>query len=201
MRYLVMGMVCGALVAAASVPVQAQHVSFGVKGGVVFASLDVSGQGSFETSADPGGIGGAFLGVDVGRHVRIQPEFLWTARRFAVSGVEASPAISANTFELPVLVQVRVPPARTWQATVFGGPQFGVIGSVTQKTGTSSTDVSDLVEDSDIGIAVGAGVERNLTRGAFVADLRWVIGTRNVNAQGSPTQKSRGVQLLIGYRF
>ncbi len=201
MRYLVMGMTCGVMIAAVSAPAGAQHVSFGVKGGVVFASLDVSGPGAFETSADPGGMGGAFLGIDIGRHVRIQPEFLWTVRRFAVSGADLSPAISANTFELPVLIQARFPPAKAWQATVFGGPQFGFIGSVTQKVGTSSTDISDLVEDRDVGIAIGAGVERNLSRGAFVADLRWVIGTRNVNEQGSPTQKSRGVQAMVGYRF
>lgn len=201
MRHLVMAMMCVVALAAASVEARAQHVSWGLKGGVVFASLGASGEGAFDTSADPGGVVGGFLGVDLGRQVRLQPEVYWSVRRFAASDVPTPFAVTSKGVEVPILVQVRVPDAGAWQATLFAGPQLSFVTSVEQEVGTMTTDISDLIEDRDVGFAFGAGFERALATGALVADVRAVIGTRNLNRQGSPSLKSRAIQLLVGYRF
>lgn len=201
MRHLVMAMMSVMALAAASVEAEAQHVSWGLKGGVVFASLDASGEGAFDTSADPGGIVGGFVGVNLGRQVRLQPEVYWSVRRFAASGVPTPFAVTSKGVEVPILVQVRVPDARAWQATLFAGPQLSFVNSVTQEVETTTTDISDLIEDRDLGLVFGAGFERALSSGSLVADVRAVIGMRNLNRQDSPSLKSRGVQLLVGYRF
>lgn len=60
MRLSVMAVVVAAVNVSAGVA-SAQASSGGVKAGVVWNSLRTSGVGAYETSADPGPIGGVFL--------------------------------------------------------------------------------------------------------------------------------------------
>lgn len=180
---------------------RAQDVSWGVKGGLVFGALDTSGPGRFDTSSDAGGVFGGFVGVGLGRYVRVQPELYWSVRRFATTDAATPFAVSARGVEIPLLLQARFPDARAARVLVFGGPQFGFIGKVTQHVGAVSTDIGREIKDRDLAIVLGAGVERALTSGALVIDLRAVLGGRNLNEGGVGVLKSRAFTLLAGYRF
>jgi hypothetical protein len=201
-----MGKVSGAVVVvtamlALAADAPAQAVSVGLKGGVGFGSLDTSGPESFDTSADAGGLAGVFLGVELGDRLRFQPELYWSVRRFAATGVPTPFSVSARGIEVPLLMQVRMPRARTSQVIVFGGPQLAVIGKVTQKIGNQSADVSDRIRNRDLALVVGAGLEHSLAKGSWAIDVRIAIGTSNVSEAGPGSQKSRGFTVLTGYRF
>lgn len=179
----------------------AQGLSWGLKGGVGFGSLNTEGQDAFETSPDPGGMFGGFFGVDIGRVVRFQPEVYWSVRRFSATGVPTPFAVTSRGVEVPLLLQVRVPEARSTQAVLFIGPQFSVVGKVEQRIGNAATDISDQIRDRDAGVVFGAGLERAVSTGALAFDVRAVIGTRNLAETGAGSIKSRAIQVLVGYRF
>ncbi len=193
--------VVAALVMLSAGDALAQRVGWGVKGGFVAGSLAVSGPGEFETSADAGAMVGVFAGVDLHPLVRLQPEIYWSVRRFSTTDQPTKFSVSASGLELPLLLQVRAPRASATRAVVFAGPQLNVIRGVTQDVGNLRIDIDDQVEDTDIALVFGAGVERALARGALVADVRYVLGTRNLNAAAGPDQKARALQVLVGYRF
>lgn len=191
-------MACVAVLSVAAVDASAQGVSWGLKGGLDFGSLDTD---LFEASSDAGGMFGGFLGIDLGRRVRLQPEVYWSVRRFSATGGPGPFAITARGLEVPLLVHVRFPDARATQLTVFAGPQLSAIGEVEQRAGGAAVDISDQIKDGDFGVTVGAGVERAFTAGAFVIDVRALWGTRNLAEGGAGSMKSRAIQLLAGYRF
>lgn len=179
----------------------AQQFDWGLKGGFVAGSLEVSGPGEFETSADAGAIVGAFAGIDLHPLIRLQPEIYWSVRRFSATGVATPFSVSATGWELPLLLQLRVPRSSPTRVAAFVWPQLNVIRGVTQEIGNLRVELDDQVEDTDVALVVGAGVERTLARGALVADVRYVLGTRNLNAAAGPDQKARALQVLVGYRF
>lgn len=179
----------------------AQDVSWGLKGGLVLASLDTSGPGAFETAREAGGLVGGFVGVDLGRHLRLQPELYWSVRRFSATGVPTPFSVSTRGVEMPLLMQVRFPGARATQAVVFGGPHMGFIGGVTQRVGGTSSDVSDEIKNHDLAFTVGGGIERATTRGRLLFDVRAVIGARDLSENGAVSLRSRAIHALVGYRF
>jgi hypothetical protein len=94
-----------------------------------------------------------------------------------------------------------LPPARATQWLLFAGPQLSFIGSVDQRVGTTTTNIDDFVRRQDIGIVAGAGFERAVSSGAMLVDVRAVFGVRDLAAVGANSQKSRAMQILMGYRF
>jgi hypothetical protein len=183
-----------------AIDARAQDVSWGIKGGAVFASINVTGPGAFETSADAGPTLGGFVAVDLGRGVRIQPELLWVASRFSASDVPFPFTVTSRSFEVPLLAQVRFPSGGRTQALVFAGPQFSFIGAVHSR-GQERVDLSAEIRNHDLGIAFGGGVQRALTKGAIDVEIRMSMGSRNLYERGEGTLKARAVMALLGYRF
>jgi hypothetical protein len=179
----------------------ADEVSWGIKGGLVLASLDAQGPEGFETDPDSGAAIGTFVGVALGQRVRLQPEVWFVNRRF--SAVEIAPpfGVSSRSLEVPVLVQVRFPDGRRAQAFLCAGPQLTIIGKVTQALAQGESDISDRIKNVDVGVAFGGGLERGLGRGALVIEARVTIGLRDVNAAPEGAMMGRGVLGTIGYRF
>lgn len=179
----------------------AEDVSWGVKGGVISASLATSGPGAFDTSADSGVAVGAFVGMTVGKGFSFQPEVLLTSRRFSATVPATSFRVVTTGIEVPLLLHLRVPTTRRWQATLFAGPQVGFIPSVTQVVDGVRTSIADEIRDVDLGAVVGGGLELLVGRGALVVDARVTLGLRNVSESAAPRFRSRAFLALIGYRF
>lgn len=201
MRKLICVLIGVAVMSAAASDAGAQDVSWGLKGGAVFGSLDVQGPDAFDTSADAGGVVGGFMGIGIGRHLRLQPEVYWSVRRFSATGVPAPFEVSSRGVEAPVLLQGRFPAARATQVLLYAGPQFAFVGKVTQAIGGRSTDISQQISDYDLGLVLGTGVEHRVARGAWLVELRTVLGTRNLLEQGEGSFRSRAIQVLFGWRF
>ncbi|MGE0462106.1 MAG: porin family protein [Vicinamibacterales bacterium] len=179
----------------------AGDVSWGIKGGVISASIATSGPGAFETSADSGIAAGAFVGMTVGKGFSFQPEVLLTTRRFSATIPATSFSVATTGIEVPLLLHVRVPGNRRWQATLFAGPQVGFIPSVTQVVEGVRTNIADEIRNVDMGAVVGGGVEVLAGRGALVLDARVTLGLRNVSETPAPRFGSRAFLAMIGYRF
>jgi Outer membrane protein beta-barrel domain len=176
---------------------------WGVKGGLVRAALDVQGPGAFTTEADAGGTIGAFVGVDLSKSVRLQPEVLFTKERFSAKELAAPFGIAARSIEVPLLIQARFFRDRRVQAVLYSGPRLGFISKVTEalEGAPSEIDLSDQIKDLDAGVALGGGVETALGRGALLFEARFDLGLRNLSEAPDVTFKSRAFLALVGYRF
>jgi hypothetical protein len=178
---------------------RAQSPSFGVKAGLVAATVSTSGTGAFDTEADPTAAGGAFVGIRLNDRFFVQPELLISNRRFTIQN-EAGINVRSRSIEVPILLNARLALSGRVRPVLFAGPQFGRITKVTQTFAGRTTDISDQIKDGDGGVVFGGGVEIGLGRGALTVDARGSIGMRNVGT-GSTEIKSRAFMLLGGYRF
>jgi hypothetical protein len=182
-------------------PAAAQVVTWGFKGGVNLASIDVSGAGAFETSGDPRAAVDAFLGVTIGRGFSFQPELLLTTARFSASDPDLPLSVSSRVIAVPLLLHFRAPGQRRLRLVLFSGPQLGRLTGVSQTFAGVETSIDDEVKDLDVGVTLGGGVEVGAGPGAWVFDARVTLGLTNVNQADEPAFKSRAFLAMAGYRF
>ncbi|MGE0813416.1 MAG: outer membrane beta-barrel protein [Vicinamibacterales bacterium] len=202
MRLAIRGFVCAVcLIGLLPTGVRAQSWSGGIKAGVIAGRLETSGAGAFDTAADAGAIGGGFVGVTLGRAVRIQVEVLPAERRFSSKGTPVSFDIRSRGLEVPLLLQVgRLSEARV-RPLLFVGPQLNFISRVVQRVEGGETDLTDSVAGTDLAITFGGALEIAAGRGAVVLEVRASVGTSQLNETSPPSFSSRAAGLLVGYRF
>lgn len=180
-------------------PGHAQGVSAGVKGGINSGKATASGTGSFSTNVGTSGSLGGFVTIALGETARLQPEVLFSQRRF--SGSSGAFTIESRAVEVPILAHFVFAPGRRVRPVLFAGPQLTFISNVMQSTAQGESDISDNIKDVDAGLTFGAGFEAAAGNGAFVVDARVNIGMKDLSESGSPSLKSRAFLLLAGYRF
>ena len=171
----------------------------GLKAGTVNTNLSVSGSEVFDTDGEFGFVVGGFVGIPLGPRVRLQPELLVSERKFSIAGVSPPLSVSSRAFEMPVFIQARF--GESVQPFIQAGPQVTVISSVKQRFGSNETDISDEIGDVDFGMAIGAGLEVPVKRGALLFEGRAYWGFRDLNLAPETTMRLRGVTVLGGYRF
>ena len=181
----------------------AQGPSFGVKGGVNFATL------SAETDPGPdfgyriGLIAGGFFTWPMGSHLDVQPEGLFSQQGATVegSGVDHI-TIKLDSIVVPVLVRYKLRP--TGQGLIlFGGPSVGF--NVKAKASASigdqeiTDDFSDEVESVDYALVFGAGWES----GRFLIDGRytWGLSVLSNDPDDADQTRHRVVAVMAGFRF
>jgi hypothetical protein len=198
MRILVCA-VAIALAVGVPAPARAQSGSAGVKGGINVGKVTASGTDAFDTKVGTGGSIGGFVAIPLGETARIQPEVLFSQRRF--SGVTADLTVESRAVEVPILLHLLVATGQRVRPVLFAGPQLTFISKVTQSTAQGDTDISDNIAGVDAGLTFGGGFEMAAGRGAFVVDGRVNIGMKDLSQSGPPALKSRAFLLLAGYRF
>lgn len=200
MRILVCTVVCAIIVGASPGTAGAQTVTGGVKVGVTSTTLSVTGAEGFTPKARTGVEGGAWLRI--GREVfGIQPEVIFTTRKFASPSPIGEIRIAARTVEVPVLLSVRIHADRRVHPWFFAGPYVAFISKTTQTVNGVSTDLDAALKDTDAGVTAGLGLEVNLARGALVLETRASLGARNLSQQAGTSYTSRAVMASVGYRF
>ena len=153
------------------------QVAFGVKGGLNFANVDVSGDPDGKT----GYHFGAFAEIGLGG-IAIQPEILYSTK-----GAED---FDLSYLEIPILLKKNF-------AKVFNihlGPQFGIL----TKAEAVDTDVKDFLKSSDLSLAAGAGV--NLPMG-LVGGARYVLGLSDIDDGFGTEVKNKTFQVYVGWKF
>jgi hypothetical protein len=193
--------IAGMSVLMAGSAAHAQSVEGGVKAGVTFSSLSVTGLPGFEAHRGAGAGGGGWISFGRER-VRVQPEVLVTTRHFSFTSPIGDLDIAARSVDVPVLIVARLGSTDgRVRPIVFGGPYVAFLHRATQTLGSTTTDLDSMLKDAEAGVTFGAGLEIGAARGALVIDARVSIGLSNVSENAETSFKSRGGMVAVGYRF
>lgn len=182
------------------------NATFGVKAGVNFANLDLSGDDDIDFNFERrmGLVAGAFVLVPMTETFGFQIEALYSQKgaKFEEDGYSLKNEL--DSFDVPVLARYTFPSMTDTSFHVFAGPSFGFKLSANEieefDDEELKTDISDEVAGLDFGLVFGAGVEF----GKFVIDGRYTHGLTNLNKseiEDDLEVKSRVFSIMAGFRF
>jgi outer membrane protein with beta-barrel domain len=163
----------------------AQHVEFGLKGGVNFANL--KDDANSNTDARTGFNAGALAHIHLSKTFAIQPEVV-----YSVQGAEySSGKMQLNYINVPVLAQYMFGNGFRLQT----GPQLGILTTSKFKSGNTKVDVD--MRTADVAWSFGASYISPMRLGV---DARYNLGLTDIS-KASPDLKNRVWQLGLFYQF
>lgn len=188
------------LVGVATVAMSQAQLALGLKGGLNFAKLDVSGTASSAYESKTGFHGGAFLLVKLSK-IGIQPELLFSKQGSSLK-YSGSPTLESNIdyVNIPVMLKLYTVAGINIQA----GPQFGFVASAKQDvpnlSGQITTqDVKDQLKGYDLSVGLGLGWDAPF---GLTVDARYNLGLSKINdASGSAATKNQVMQVSLGYKL
>lgn len=177
-------------------PARAQNaggVGVGVKGGLLFSSLDFGANVDFLENRT-GLIGGLFIGGNRGGLLGVEADILYARKGSTLSN---NRDLDIHMLEIPVLLRLNV-----GSRSLSGVGFYGLAGPAMDfrlKSEFNGIDIIDFTEGYDVNLVFGGGVE--ITR--FLAEVRYNHGLRNISKNFSASRdiKTRAWALLIGVRF
>ncbi|MEP0265713.1 porin family protein [Dokdonia sp.] len=199
-----------------------EKISFGVKGGVNFATF---GGRDFivDQKTRTGFHVGVLVEVPISNKFSIQPELMYsqqgsrTESEFATIMNPNDPTILIASESISKFSYINVPILAKYTIvkglSVEAGPQFGfnidseleVSNIISGNETVSTEDISDRTNTFDFGLAVGG--EYELPIGLFF-QARYILGISNIDSTevqlGGPNEDSltnRNFQLSAGYKF
>jgi hypothetical protein len=193
-----------ALALSVASPAHGQWLNLGVKGGVNFATQQISGG-----AAGPGPQ--SRVGVVAGVFETLPPLFSWLDIQaeglYAVKGAKVTvdtitTSAEIDYLEVPVLARVKKV-VSGWRLYAAGGPStaFELRARTRSSFGGSTVemDIGSQVEPIDFGVAVGGGAER----GRLVVDVRYTLGLSDIDKDKTDaTQtRNRALAVTVGYRL
>ena len=202
MRVLVGSVVLVVVILFGSAPAAAQEVSWGVKGGVNFATLSVDEEPKPEFQYRIGLIAGGFFTWPMGLHLDVQPEALFSQQGATFDALGAGSTIKTDYLAIPILVRYKLKSSGSG-LVLFAGPSlaFKLRANATADFGGGSVtdDIGDEIESFDYGVVFGAGWEA----GRLSIDGRYTWGLSRVNVDETDPQKTmhRVIAVLAGVRF
>jgi hypothetical protein len=176
---------------------------FGVKGGVVSSTLDLTIPDFIVTAESRIGLtAGGFIGWRLAGPIHLDIEGLVTTKGAKYDLEEFQNELELTYLEVPVLARVGVLRAGGVTGFVSGGPSFAFKLKEVQKEGGDEIPINDEVKSTDIGVAFGGGV----SFGPWIVDVRYTLGLTNivdVDTAGfsEPEAKNRSLSVTFGYRF
>jgi len=196
-------------------PLQAQNITFGVKGGINIADVSTDAI-DFEdlTSAKTGFVGGAFATFGLGGVFALQPELLYSQKGFEfqdeVFDIDAQ--LATNYFEIPLLLKAQLGVAMLRPA-VYAGPVLSFETSCKAQGSEGGIDISvDCDADdegfanrktTDVGAVFGANLDIMLGPVVLIVDGRYQLGLTNLNDDPDSDEevKNRVWQFMAGVGF
>lgn len=166
------------------------EVSLGLKGGVNFAKLDVSGGASDAFKSRTGYHLGAFGLVKISKFA-IQPEIVFSQQGSEVKDPDLGSVESNFSYvNIPVLLKFYLVAGLNVQA----GPQFGFLTSAKY----DGENIKDQLKGSDISAALGLGWDLPF---GLTVDGRYNLGLSNVSDASENEIKNQVWQLSVGYKL
>ena len=202
MRVVVGLVVLVAVVLLGGAPASAQGVSWGVKGGVNFATLSVDEEPKPEFQYRIGLIAGGFVTWPLGSHLDVQPEALFSQQGTTLDELGATSTIKTDYLVTPILVRYKLNSSGRG-LVLFAGPSLGfkLTANATADFGDGSVtdDIGDEIESFDYGLVFGGGWEA----GRLSIDGRYTWGLSRINVDEADPQKTmhRVIAVLAGIRF
>jgi len=199
------------LITVASVPVSAQVMSMGIKGGVNRSSVGAEVAGtSVETGQRTKYHGAALVNWAFNETFALQFEMGIVGKGFEPdeSGSGTGADLSLTYFQLPVLAMITIPVRDSpLSPRVFAGPAFGFRAgcNLTPEMAdpTQFTDCdADVSKSVDLGVIVGVGLKIGRGDGGFTVDVAYDYGFTNISkANGDVSVKNRNLMLSLGFVF
>jgi len=166
----------------------AQHVEYGIKGGVNFANIKDEAADS-KADAKTGFNVGGLAHIHLTRHFAVQPEIVYSTQ-----GAEYNDGkLRLNYINVPVLAQYMFANGFRIQT----GPQLGILTTSSFKSGNTETDV-DNFSNADFGWVFGASY---LSHSGLGVDARYNMGLTDVTKSTTNDFKNRVWQLGLFYQF
>jgi hypothetical protein len=180
----------------------AQSGSWGVKGGVNFATLDADAEPPPPFKYRVGLVAGGFFTWRLASRLDLQPEVLFSQQGAGLDATAVEPVIKLDSVVAPILVRYSFRPGGSG-LVMFGGPSVGFKVNakvhVTASGTTTIEDVSDEIESVDYGVVFGGGWEA----GRFTVDGRYTWGLSDIGKDDSAQEKTRHrvIAVMVGMRF
>ncbi|WP_205514089.1 porin family protein [Longitalea arenae] len=166
----------------------AQHVEYGIKGGVNFANLNDDAADNNAEARTGFHIGG-LAHIHVTRAFAIQPEIVYSTQ-----GAEfGNDKLKLNYINVPVLAQYMFGNGFRLQT----GPQLGILTTSEWDRGDIETDVDNL-SNADFSWSFGAGY---LGRNGLGVDARYNLGLTDVTKSNTTDWQNRVWQIGLFYQF
>lgn len=166
----------------------AQHVEYGIKGGVNFSNIN---DDAADNNAD--GKTGFHLGglahIHVTRAFAIQPEIVYSTQGAKYGNAK----LKLNYINVPVLAQYMFANGFRLQT----GPQLGILTTSEWENGDTETDVDNL-SNADFSWSFGAGY---IGRNGLGIDARYNLGLTDVSKSNTTDLQNRVWQIGLFYQF
>lgn len=201
------------------------QVSFGVKGGVTFATFTQeselkSAEGNTQEVVNVQGFaGGAFANFTIPLlPFSVQPEILYVRKggegrysgKMGFDDFSSTEVLKLDYIEIPVLLKFNIPVPAPVTPSVFAGPTYSyLVGSEktvalvwgSQTDNSTFKPMSDL-EKNDFGVAFGAGLDVNLLAMKLALDARYTLGLKDIKeTEMQRTIKNRAWMIMLGVAF
>jgi len=166
----------------------AQHVEYGIKGGVNFSNIS---NDAADTKADTktGFNVGGLAHIHLSRSFAIQPELVYSTQ-----GAEYNNGkLKLNYINVPVLAQYMFADGFRLQT----GPQLGILTTSEFKSGHTESDV-DNFSNADFSWAFGASYLSHMGLGI---DARYNLGLTDVTKSNTTDFQNRVWQVGLFYQF
>ncbi len=162
--------------------------SWGIKGGMVWANLDMSGNDVMELDKKTGFAGGLFFKFSLLNILMLQPEVYYTQKGAekeytSGDGIESS-SVNLDYIEVPILLKLGIFSLPMIHPHLLGGPVFSFLTRAKSKYTfmgqTQEEDIKDQFKNNDTGFVVGAGIDFNLVFGTILVDFRYIKSSDNI---------------------
>lgn len=186
----------------------AQRPVVGVKAGLNYSDLygdDVGSSESLQRFCV-----GTFAGFPISDIIIIQPELLYTQKGTKwdlydpVAATVEKAWVKLTYVEIPVLTKIVIRPRGDMKPYIFSGPYFGVNvaarGTIAQDGGVVERQIIGDVNNVDLGVVSGIGMDVGLGKSAIVIDARYVLGLTGIDEEGQDV-RNKVFSFILGYAF
>jgi hypothetical protein len=174
--------------------VNAQEVSFGIKGG-----LNVYNIHNNDRSLDFKPIAGFHIGalshIHLTQKFALQPEVVFSTIGSDYRYGPEETRYNLSYINVPVLLQYMFKNGLRVQA----GPQVSFLVHARSHTGDIKSDIREDFRTADFGLATGASYQ--LPNTGFGFDARFNLGLSDINRNGTVRSTNRGLQVGVFYLF
>lgn len=177
-----------------SLTTNAQHVNFGIKGGLNF--YNINNENSLKYDAKTGIHLGLLGHIHLDRSIAVQPELVYSSQGAKYTSGSTNYKLNLGYINLPVMLQYMFDNGFRLEA----GPQLGfLISAKSEANNNNSIDVKSDFKTIDFAVGLGAGYIKPST--GLGAGLRYNVGLSNINENSSVNSTNTGFQLSIFYQF
>ena len=173
--------------------VQAQKVSFGIKGGLNI--YDIHNTNNIDYTPVVGFHVGGLAHIHLTKHFALQPELVYSANGANYKYTNNDTRISLGYINMPVLLQYMFASGLRLQA----GPQVSFLVHAVSRNNSIKENIIDDLNTVDFGLATGASYQVPNT--GFGFDARFNLGLTDINKDGNIKSTNRGFQVGVFYLF